>query len=82
MTKLTNLERETLITFNEDEQTAEVMTYNGRLIRKLLKHVKNYPEEFKLKRQDTEWGAYFFVIPKKRVNITCPKSVDFSKKEK
>jgi len=70
---LTNYERETIINFNEDEKTASIYTYNGRLIRKLLSHCEKFPEEFQLTKHDEEWGSYTFEVPKKRINITCTK---------
>jgi hypothetical protein len=78
---LTNYERETLISFNEDEKTASVYTYNGRLIRKLQDYCKRFPGEFKLVKYDQEWGSYTFEVPKCRVNITCPKIMSEVQKE-
>lgn len=69
---LTRIEMETTILFNEDEKTAEVFTYNGRLKKKLDKLCKEHPQEFTDKGTNGA-GGKFYTIPKKRVNITAPK---------
>ena len=69
--KLTKLERETVILFNEAEETAEVFTYNGRLIRKIQALCKDFPDKFQ-QINDNGVGGVTYRIPKKRVNITRP----------
>lgn len=65
-------ERETIITYNEAEPTANVYTMNGALIRKLdglarsrpdaARRVKTYPD-----------GAQEYEVPKKWVKISPPR---------
>ena len=57
--RISRYEMETHIHFNEEEDAAEIMTYNGRLIRKLMNAVKKHPQEFKFLREDKEWGSFF-----------------------
>lgn len=45
------LERETVITFNEQEQFAEVFTYNPRMKRELAALAANRPDETKKSKQ-------------------------------
>lgn len=43
--KLSRLEQETIIIFNEEEPTATIQTYNGRLKRRLEQIKQNRPNE-------------------------------------
>ena len=54
--KLYAYERETIILFNETSEPAEVFTYNKRMIRKLERLTKLFPDEFKLK-SDNGYGG-------------------------
>lgn len=65
---LTNLERETIICFNEAEPTAEVFTYNGRMLRDLAKLTKERPDEAQMIR-DNGSGGMTYHVPKKWVKI-------------
>ncbi len=42
--RLTDYEKETVILFNEEEPTAEISTYNKKLISRLIKFNADYPE--------------------------------------
>lgn len=63
-------EKETIILFNEGEDTANVLTYNGKLKSKLKKLFKDYPEEVTLERAQGQCVSY--TIPKKWVSIAAP----------
>ena len=67
----TNMERETVIVFNESEKVARVYTHNGRILRKLEEGAKIMPEAFKIIASDEFSTTY--EIPKKYVNITKPR---------
>ena len=41
MTRLTKIEKETIILFNEGESTASIYTYNAGLKKRLLRSVKS-----------------------------------------
>ncbi len=70
--KLSAYERETIILFNETSEPAEVFTYNKRMIRKLERLVRMFPDEFKLKA-DNRAGGMTYIVPKSRVLISTPK---------
>lgn len=78
---LTNVEKETIITYNEAEATADVFTYNKALIRRLEKLCMEYPQEFKniVNNQDS---SNSFVVPKKYVKVTAPRKFDEKTREK
>ncbi len=66
---LTNIEKETIICFNEAEKTAEVFTYRPSLIRQLDGLTEERPTEAMRVKANAEGGVTFIV----------PKSVDKSK---
>lgn len=70
--QLTAAERETIILFNETTAPAEVFTYNKRMIKKLEKLSKEFPDEFK-QIKDNGAGGLTYQVPKRRVLISAPK---------
>jgi hypothetical protein len=78
--KLSNWERETIISFNDDEKTAEVYTCNYAWMRKMDKLCEEFPETFVLKRQDAHSKTYD--IPKKFVAIRKPRILTDEQKQK
>lgn len=66
--KLTNLEKETVIVFNEADPTAEVFTYNGRMLRELAKLAGDRPDDVE-HVSDNGNGASTYRVPKKWVKI-------------
>lgn len=71
--KLTPAERETIILYNEAEDTASVYTHDRKMIEKLKKlHEKNpsqiYPEG------NVRSGAVSYIVPKRCVSIRAPYS--------
>lgn len=77
---LTNIERETVINFNEDESQASVYTFNKKLINKLLKISGEYPDELHIAKQ--HHGVYEFTIPKRWVKVNPPKKYSEDTKQK
>lgn len=71
MGKLTGLEQETIILFNEAEKTASVETYNGRLKKKLDKLAAERPED--VTAADGNDGSRKYVVPKKWVTVKSPR---------
>ncbi len=65
---LTNLEKETIITFNEAETTAEVFTYRPSLIRQLDGLAEERPTEATRVKANAE-GGVTFIVPKTWVKI-------------
>lgn len=78
--KLTNLERETIILFNEAEGTASVYTFTGRLQRELCDLCKQRPEEVKQIAYD-DYGSKTYKLPKKWVKIRAPRVLSEAEKE-
>lgn len=69
MSQLTNYERETMINFNEKEDTASIFTHNKTLRRKLEKLAQERPEECRPFRV-SRWGeAVEYYIPKGWIKI-------------
>lgn len=78
--RLSKLEQETIITFNEQEQQAQVYTHNKLLQKRLSGFCEKYPDQFSFRGDN---GAGFtFVVPKKRITVTAPRSLTPEQKEK
>lgn len=71
--KLTREEQETIIIFNEAEQSAEISTFNGALIRRLTQLCKDRPSECTGDEPDAD-GEVKFVVPKKWIKVN-PKRI-------
>lgn len=61
---LTNLEKETIILWNEAEDTITVDTFNQKLINRLRKAAEKNPEVFSVSEPD-KFGAVNATFPKK-----------------
>ena len=68
MAKLTKYEKETIILFNEGEDTASIYTFNAGLKKRLALFAKKYPG---LCRQEKahEQGGVSYVLDKSRLSI-------------
>lgn len=77
---LTNIERETIILFNEEEDTAEIYTHNKKLKNRIRKMCQLRPDLFKANKEDKN-GAVTCVLPKKRLSLvlTSPPTPEASK---
>lgn len=62
-------ERETIVLFNEAEDTATVYTFNTDLKRRLAKFADSHPDLCKLTVDDAEYGSVTYEIQKSRVSI-------------
>jgi hypothetical protein len=67
---LTQEEKETIILFNEADNTASVTTFNGALIRKLSALCETRPDEATGKGPD-ESGEFTFTIPKRWIRVNA-----------
>lgn len=67
---LTPYERETIILFNEEEDTASVYTHNAKLIRKLKKLSAKYPD--KIYEVKSVNGSVSYIVPKSCVSVREP----------
>lgn len=71
--KLTGVERETIILYNEAEDMATVYTHDRKLIEKLKRlHVK-YPDKV-YPLQNEHNGAVRYAVPKRTVSVREPYS--------
>ena len=73
--KFSPYERETIILYNEAENTASVYTYDHRLIEKLKELHKKYPDQI-FPEHPVRHGGYSFIVPKRCVSIRAPYSED------
>lgn len=71
--KLTKAERETIILFNEEDDTAKVVTYNTRLRNKLAELAEAYPGQI-VPISAPKKGEVTYLIPKACVTIRAPYS--------
>ena len=70
--RLTNIEKETVINFNEAERTASVYTHNEALKRQLLELCRTHPEQVR-QTAANGWGGLTFELPKKWLRVTPPR---------
>ncbi len=70
--KLTNVEKETVINFNEAEHTASVYTHNEALKRQLSELCRTHPEQVR-QTAANGWGGLTFELPKKWLRVAPPR---------
>ena len=68
MMKLSKYEKETIINWNEVENTASIYTFNADLKRRLVEFSRKYPWLCRLERSTTE-GSVTYMIDKSRLSI-------------
>lgn len=68
MMKLSKYEKETIINWNEAENTASIYTFNADLKRRLDEFSRKYPRLCRLERSTTE-GSVTYMIDKSRLSI-------------
>ena len=68
MAKLTKYEKETIVLFNEGEDTAHIQTYNAGLRNRLAAFSKKYPDLCRLEKT-YEQGGVSYVLDKSRLSI-------------
>ena len=79
--KLTSIEKETIINFNEAERTASIYTHNEALKRQLLELCQTHPEQV-CQTAANGWGGLTFELPKKWLKVSPPrKPIDFQFEE-
>ena len=66
---VTKEERETIVNFNEAEDTAVIYTYNNDLKKRLAAFARKYPDICKLTIDDKGFGSITYEIQKSRVSI-------------
>ena len=70
--RLTNIEKETVINFNEAERTASVYTHNEALKHQLLELCQSHPEQVRQTAANA-WGGLTFELPKKWLKVSPPR---------
>lgn len=68
MTKLSKHEKETIILFNEGEDTASIYTYNAGLKKRLAAFSRKYPDLCRLERTHTQ-GGVSYILDKSRLSV-------------
>lgn len=71
--ELSKYEQETIINYNEGEETASVYTHNKKIRKKLEDLALKYPDKILLE-QICPHGAVEFTVPKRCVSIREPYS--------
>ena len=68
-------EKETIITYNESPDAAEVFTYNSALMRKLDKLCEGYPEQVTCLKVNNTNGAVSkeYTVPRRWIKVNAPK---------
>ena len=70
--KLTNVEKETILTFNKAGGTASVYTHNEALKRQLSELCQTYPEQVR-QTAANGWGRLPLKLPKKWLKVSSPR---------
>lgn len=70
--RLSDVERESIVTFNEAEQTANVCTHNLAWKARLLELCQTYPEQVR-QTAANDWGGLTFELPKKWLKVSPPR---------
>ena len=70
--KLTSVEKETIVNFNEAEAAASVYTHSEALKRQLLELCRTYPEQVR-QTAANGWGGLTFELPKRWLRVTPPR---------
>lgn len=86
--KLSNLEKETIILWNEAEKTASVYTYNPALIRQLSELCRTHPGQVcqthpgqVCQTGDNGWGGLTFSLPKRWLKVAPPRVLSPAQRE-
>ena len=62
-------ERETIVNFNEAEDTAVIYTYNNDLKKRLATFASKHPDICKMTVDDKEFGSVTYEIQKSRISF-------------
>ena len=81
MAKLTKYEKETIVLFNEGEDTASIFTYNAELRRRLENFSKKYPDLCRLEKS-CEQGGVSYVLEKSRLSIRLQPPMSEERRQK
>ena len=79
MSDLTSYEKETVITYNNEEQTAQVFTYHRALQNKLNKLLETN-SDISVFRSGDEWTEY--IVPKSWIRVSPPRQVNYTDEQR
>ncbi|MDD3228315.1 MAG: immunoglobulin [Oscillospiraceae bacterium] len=71
--KLSKIEQETILLYNEEEATASVYTHDPKLLAKLKRLSEKYPDKIYPERKEHP-GTVSYIVPKSCVSIREPYS--------
>ncbi len=77
----TKLEKETIINFNEAEDTAQIYTFNAALKQRLYSFSQQHPELCQLVRKSEDGSATYHVV-KSRISIRFLPPISAEQREK
>lgn len=77
----TKIEKETVILFNEAEQTADVYTHNAKWKSKLLEMSKEYPQVCIFQEENTD-GGVSYRVDKGMISLRKPYSEERKEKDR
>lgn len=77
--KRTNAERETIIRYDNEDNTANVYTWNSTLIKK-LSALLTERQDIQCKHSDEECAT--FIVPKSWIKVSPPRQVNLSDEQK
>ena len=81
--KLNNIERETIITFNETGEPAEVFTYNPAMIRRLdALHEEGEPVEVVRAESVNGVNLREYRVPKIWIRVRPPKKMQYTEEQR
>ena len=78
--KLSNLEKETIILWNEAERDAEIYTHNPALQQQLRDLCGQYPEQVRLTKEGPH-GSITVQLPKKWLRVVPPRVLSPAQRE-
>ncbi len=78
--KLSRYEQETIVNYNAGEQTATIYTRDKAVMRKLDTLVADFPNTYKMIKQDEVSKTYSF--PKSHVSYRKPRAVSTEQRER
>ena len=81
MAKLTKYEKETIVLFNEGEDTAHIQTYNAGLRKRLETFSKKHPDLCRLDKT-YEQGGVSYVMEKSRLSLRLQPPMSEERRQK
>ena len=71
MTRLTKIEKETIVLFNEGEDKANIYTHNAGLKKRLAAFSKKYPDLCRLEKSNVQGGVSYELAKSRLLSASC-----------